>query len=301
MTAGSAKVHIPEKLSVVVGSSESSRSIVSCLDALQRSVEPFEAEIIVVQAGSEAAVLEAVESRRDIDLITLPPRTLTPRLWSEGVSRSTGDCVALITGHCIVVEGWAAALVEALHKGAWAAGGPMRLARDASILDTAIFLLRYSAFISGPAGEVKDIAGDNSAYLKSALPPGTWSREDGFWELDVNRAITAEKGTIAWCPDAIAEFTRSFTFTSICRQRFEHGRKFGAERVSMKSESRARVVGAAPFVPLVLMARIGRRVINGSMYRTRFFLGLPLILALAACWAAGEAVGALDTTDAHRG
>jgi hypothetical protein len=117
----------------------------------------------------------------------------------------------------------------------------------------------------------------------------------------VNRALIAEQGTIAWCPDAIAEFTRSFTFGSICRQRFEHGRKFGAERVHNNSESRVRVVGAAPFVPFVLMARIGRRVINGSMYRTRFFLGLPLILALAACWAAGEAVGALDSADAHRG
>lgn len=176
----------------------------------------------------------------------------------------------------------------------------MRLARDASILDSAIFLLRYSAFMRGSAGLVTDIAGDNSAYLKSALPRGSWSRNDGFWERDVNRSIVDENGKITWCPTAIAEFSRSFTFASICRQRFEHGRKFGLDRVDRNSESRLRVAGAAPFVPFVLIARIARRVIHGSMYRTRFLLGLPLILALATCWAAGEAVGAIDSANAHR-
>jgi hypothetical protein len=176
----------------------------------------------------------------------------------------------------------------------------MRLASDATVVDSAIFFLRYSAFLDGrPDGATHDIAGDNCAYRRNRIPEDSWSREGGFWEVDVNRAIAGAPDTIVWAESAVAEFGKSFTMRSIARHRFEHGKLFGRSRVS-RGESRARIAGSAPLVPFVIVARIARRVRGRSEYRRRFVTAIPCILALAACWASGEAAGALDRPIEHR-
>jgi hypothetical protein len=288
------------KLSIVVGSVESSRSIERCLDALSVSCKDIDAEMIVVNAGVDPVVGHCTAKAANAQLITMPHDSLTPRLWSEGIATSSGEIVAILTGHCIVTVPWARALLSSVERGAAAAGGPLRLAADASHVDAAIFFLRYSAFLEGRSNAfVSDIAGDNAAYVRARIPAGSWSRESGFWELDVNRAILQSGDVIVWSEEAAVEFTHSFSFASICRHRFAHGRLFGASRVA-GGESRMKIVLASPLVPFMLAVRIGRRVMRIARYRVRFLLVLPLILVLAACWAFGEAVGAMDKSVAHR-
>jgi hypothetical protein len=59
--------------------------------------------------------------------------------------------------------------------------------------------------------------------------------------------------------------------------------------------SALRIVVAAPFVPLILVWRAAWRALREREHRKRFLLALPLFLALAAAWAAGEAHGALTS------
>jgi hypothetical protein len=287
-----------KKISVVVGAVDAGRSLTRCLEALAASCVGLDCEIIVVIAGTDSAV----PSRRSLRIrtIEMADDTLTPMLWSEGIAASSGDVVALTTAHCFVAAEWARSLLAALEAGAAAAGGPMRLAHDATVVDSAIFFLRYSAFLDGrPDGPTRDIAGDNCAYRRDRIPETSWSREGGFWEVDVNRAISDSRNTIVWCGSAVAEFGESFTMRSIARHRFEHGRLFGRSRVS-RGESTARIAGSAPLVPFVLVARIARRIRGRGEYRRRFITAIPCILALAACWASGEAAGALDRHIEHR-
>lgn len=288
------------QLSVVVGSVESESSISRCLDALVRSCAGIDAEILVVDAGGGTVIEHAVRSHPGIVFFPMPADTLTPRLWSEGLAASSGHIVAFTTGHCFVTEEWAASLLRAAGGDAAAAGGPIRLATDASTLDAAIFFLRYSAYMNaGVTREVCDIAGDNAAYVKGRIPGGSWSREHGFWEHDVNRAIRTCGGTLHWANGAVAEFGSSFDFRSICRHRFAHGRLFGVARAG-RGESPARIVLASPLVPFVIAARAGWRAMRFPLYRTRFLAALPLMLLVAFCWALGEARGALDSTVADR-
>lgn len=288
------------QLSVVVGSVESENSISRCLDALVRSCAGIDAEIFVVDAGGGAVVEAAARSHPGVVFFPMPAHTLTPTLWSEGLAASSGHVVAFTTGHCFVTNRWASSLLKAAGDGAVAAGGPILLATDASTLDAAIFFLRYSAYMNvGVDRDVSDIAGDNTAYVKARIPDGSWSREHGFWEHDVNRAIRNDGGTLRWTSAAVAEFGSSFSLSSICRHRFAHGRLFGAARVG-RGESPARIVLASPLVPFVIAARAGRRAMTMSGYRTRFLAALPLMLLVAYCWALGEARGALDPTVADR-
>jgi len=48
-------------------------------------------------------------------------------------------------------------------------------------------------------------------------------------------------------------------------------------------------------VPLVLVARTAREVFGRRRCRTRFLAALPALLAFDVAWAAGEALGHLDT------
>ena len=289
------------QLSVVVGSVESARSIVSCIDALRESCREFDAELIVVDAGGDPVVAAAVSAHPEIRFVALPADSLTPRLWSEGIAVSSGTVIALTTGHCFVSRAWAAKLISALGNGAAAAGGPLRLESTATTLDAAIFFLRYSAFIEGRAdGNIDDIPGDNAAYFRSHIPPRSWSRELGFWERDVNRAIRASGQSLVWSREAVAEFGRSFRFGSICRHRFAHGRLFGRSRVANDGESRLKIVLASVVVPFILPIRAGRRVLGNDRYRMRFIVALPFMILIAACWAAGEAAGAMEASVADR-
>ncbi|HEX2723363.1 MAG TPA: hypothetical protein VHM24_10615, partial [Gemmatimonadaceae bacterium] len=255
----------------------------------------------VVNAGKDATVREAAHTNPAISFIEMPADTLTPRLWSEGLAASRGSVVAFTTGHCFVSSEWGSRLLAPIATGAAGAGGPLRLVPHATLVDAAIFFLRYSAFIEGkPDGAVDDIAGDNAAYARGSIPPGTWTRENGFWERDVNRAIRHSGGSLAWVDGAVAGFGDSFRFGSICRHRFEHGRLFGHARVANDGESCAKIVLGSVLVPIVLCLRAGRRTVGRAAYRGKFLVALPITMIIAACWAAGEAAGALEATIARR-
>ncbi len=190
-------------------------------------------------------------------------------------------------------------MLSALSDAA-AAGGPMRLASDASATDAAIFFLRYSAYLGETSSKsVRDIPGDNAAYVRNRIPAGSWTRETGFWEHDVNRELVESGESIAWAGDAAVEFGSSFTLGSICHHRFEHGRLFGISRAE-RGESRARIVIGFPLVPFILALRSWKRVSRIGRYRARFLSSLPLMLVIAFCWALGEAAGALEAGSAHR-
>lgn len=288
------------KMSVVVGAVEAARSLSRCIESLNVSCAGLDCEVIVVISGDESGIPMA-SSIDGVRTVAMPPHTLTPMLWAEGIAASAAEVVALTTGHCFVSPTWATSLLKALDTGAAAAGGPMRLAANASNVDAAIFFLRYSAYLDGRrSGDTRDIAGDNCAYVRAKIPATSWSKLDGFWEVDVNKALTNAGERLVWSSDAAAEFGQSFRMSTIARHRFEHGRLFGRSRTS-NGESRARIVLGSPLVPFVLLSRIARRTKARREYRTRFLSAIPYILILALCWAFGEAAGAIDGPIANRG
>ena len=286
-------------LAIVVAAVESDRSIVRCLDAIARECADQAIEVIVVAAEGDDVVERALIGRNHMRLFHAGTDALTPHMWSEGIAQSSARAFALLTGHCFVTPGWTSSMVSALTDSA-AVGGPMRLAVDANLVDAAIFFLRYSAYLDETSAEsVRDIAGDNAAYVRNRVPEGSWSRESGFWEHDVNRELVNKGERIAWSGSAIAEFGHSFTLGSICHHRYEHGRLFGISRVE-RGESRIRIVAGFLVVPFVLALRSWKRISSISRYRGKFLRSMPLMFLIAFCWAFGEAAGALEAGHADR-
>lgn len=280
-------------LTVVVASLEARQTIAACLDLIHASCRDLAYEVIVCDASTDGTA-HVLRGRGDVEVVTRPPGTLAPELWSAGLARARGRFVALTTGHCLVGAAWAPALVQALAGGAAGAGGPLTIAAGTRPIDWAVFYLRYSAFLPGVLGRGRiagELAGDNVAYRRDRLLPHAEMYDTGFWEVDVHRALRADGGWLEAVPEAACAFGRSFPFLFVARHRFAHGRHFGATRVRQGIRPAWQIVAGAPLVPFVLANRARLRVgRDGGSWR--FWASLPWLIALAACWAGGEAIGA---------
>jgi hypothetical protein len=285
-------------LAVVIATVDAGRSIVRCIEAVERACAAARAELIVVDASTDGTADVVAASWPDVSLLRLPAGTLTPLLWTAGAGRTTGRVVAFTTGHCAPAESWARALLARIDEGAMGAGGPLALAPDAGVVDRAVFYLRYSAFLAETMhdGRVEgEIAGDNAAYRREALERYSDVVSEGFWEVEFHRAVREEGGWIASSREAVAWFGPSFPLRTIVRHRYAHGRHFGASRVRRREANRWRIAAAAPFVPPLLALRAARRVLPLEAHRMRFVGALPVFMLLAGAWAFGEAVGAMET------
>ena len=214
-----------------------------------------------------------------------------------GLREASGDIVAFTINQCVVPEGWAGAIVSGISKGNAGVGGPLLLAPLTSATGKAVYCLRYSAFLTADGEErtVREIAGDNAAYERAVLMRYS-SYVHGFWEVEAHHWLRADGATLELLPSMGALFGGRPHLFPFMRQRFAHGRHFGAWRVSAGGRSRWQVLLASPLVPGVLFARTARRLARrrGALL---ILLGCaPQFLVLAAAWAAGEVWGALRTT-----
>jgi hypothetical protein len=288
------------ELSVVIAAGEGAGSIRSCLEHLRAACAGLSHELLVVTRAGTTAAAATRDVAPEAIVVEGPADALTPALWAAGMRRARGNVIGITTESFTVAPGWAAAMCRAIASGATGAGGPITLGEGTAIADVALFYLRYAKFLTQPAVElqVHDIPGDNAAYDARALAARSASWADGFWEVDFHRRLGASEHLVH-VPDAEAAFAAGVPLRSMMKQRFEHGRHSGAWRVANAIRSRAAVLLAAPAVPALLTLRTARRVLPMRSHRRRLVSALPVILVLAAAWAAGEFWGALVQSQPH--
>ena len=292
------------ELSVVIGSVDAERAIRACIGSVIESCRAFDTEIILVDASSDGTPSIARSEFPDVEIIEMPADTLVPRLWSEGIKRARGEKIALLTANCEVDVQWAKELAAAISAGAAGAGGPIALAENASRLDEAVYFARYSAFFPSSfhgVSKVRDIAGDNAMYSGDVLRRHMASFDEGFWEVEFHETICEKGEYLVISSAALITFGHVSSLDTILRQRFLHGRHFGAWRVARHRSDAARVIIGGPFVPLVLFQRIARRAWKSTAYHKRFIAASPLILRLTSQWSLGELLGAFDALNSSRG
>jgi hypothetical protein len=282
-------------ISIVVATVDARRSVSDCLRAIVAQCAAHAAEVLVVDASTDDTASIVSREFPDVPLVRLPAGTLTPVLWTTGAARARGTVIVFTTGHCTPRPGWLAALRNGMRAGVQGVGGPMVLATGTTPVDWAIYYLRYSAFTPetiGPAGVTeREIAGDNAAYCRGVLGRHPALVANGFWEVDVHRAIRRDGHAVAVAPEAVAEFGPSFPLATILRHRFAHGRHFGRGRVACGARRRWQIAAAAPIVPALLAVRTLGRVGGVPAHLWRFAVALPLYLLIASAWAAGEVFG----------
>ncbi len=241
-----------------------------------------------------------------VAVVHVSATALTPHLWTRGIMHATGDAVALTIADCRPADDWVSAILEALNEmpSVAAIGGAIDLDPRGSPADWALYFLRYSAYMPPlQGGPVSEIAGDNAVYRRSALDrhPEAWRH--GFWEPTVHASLRQGGMALALDPRIIIVHRHSLNVGEFSRQRFAHGRAFGAARFgSAPLVLRVLRALAAPAVAMVLMARVLRGVLAKRRHRLRLVAGLPFLTWFVLCWIAGETVGSfLGPPDSRSG
>lgn len=281
------------KLSIIIGSKDAGDTLGECLSALESQGGRDGVEIIVVDGSGDDTAEIVCKRFPKVTLIRPPESLLTPQLWEIGISRSRGDVVAITTANCIPREDWIGQILKK-HEAPYAGiGGAVENGRASGLIGWSIYFTRYSSYML-PFSEaaVKDFAGDNASYKRSALDSCEDSRRSGFWEPFVHAELVDKGFELLKTPDIVVYHKKSFTMSGFMKQRFVHGRQFGSSRASGVSGAvRAVYVVSSPLIPFVLLYRVARRVIVKNRYVTKFLLSLPVTALFFLSWTAGEAAG----------
>jgi hypothetical protein len=278
-------------LSIVVGSNGAPGSVGRCLAALAGQTD-----------GAEVIVCESVPSGGDVRA-AFPavrflerPGALVPELWRDGIDAATGAAVALTISPMRPAPDWVARLRERLSEDEVIAGA-IDPGDDLRIVDWAEYFCRYARDMRPFARrENAEIPGDNCAYRRELLERTRELFRDGFWEPEVNRTLRAD-GVALWHDPGVVVFQgRSAGFGAFFRQRLKHGRAYGRQRGPRFGNGRNVLgVALACVVPFVLVARTAGEVFSRGRFRGRLLISLPTLFAFDVAWAAGEAMGHLDT------
>ena len=285
----------PPALSVVVASQNARSTVLECLTALESQRDAGQPEVIVVDNSTDGTA-EIIRSQfPHLKLIRLPDTALIPELWEAGIRLSSGEIIATTTTHFLPQQNWVAQIQRAHRSPAVGIGGTIENDRNADLTGWAVYFCRYSPYMLPAAvGPVADIAADNASYKRWALERCRPARANGFWEARVHAEFRRLGLTLLLDPSIVVMHKKSFSLTGFVKQRFWHGRQFGRARAtSSTSAGRLLYILLAPGIPLLLLARITRRVVAKERLLGKFLLSLPILVVFILSWSLGELSGYL--------
>lgn len=275
-------------LSVVIASVNGFPYLGRCLSALAKRAP--DAEVIVADCTDAETRRRVGEGWPWVKLLSFDEPTSVPALRAAGVFAASAPRVSVLEDHCVVLNGWAEAL---LRNGSPAAvGGPIRNRKDARVRDWAGFLFEYSAFLE-PAerGPAYRLPGVNVCYDRRAIDAMEDLLREGKWESWLHGRLRDRGFELRYEPAAVIEHDMDFGVREFVAQRFHYARSYAAMRNPDLGRRRALYVLASPALIPLLYARVVANVLRAGRHRRELLLATPLLVLYAAVTAAGEALG----------
>ncbi len=286
------------KISVVIPSVSGFAAIFECLSALDKQKCDFDYEIIVVDRTGDKTARSIREQFPSFKLIGLSAPCGIPEMRALGIEKAKGEFIAITEDHCLVPQNWLAEIVEAHESGYKVVGGAVENASRARLIDWAVFLCEYSAFMPPLAGgESESITGNNTSYERSLIEQTDKSLVQEYWEYFLQRDLKARGVKFLSVPTLIVDHKKEFGFFYFLSQRFHYSRSFAAMRKRKTATGeQIKHLLYLPFLPFHLIWRIACSVIDKKRNGKNFILALPLLIVFMVSYALGEFAGQLFGT-----
>ena len=274
-----------------------------CLSSLKEQIRDHPIEVIIPYGASvhdfselkcefpQVLFVDVSEVQTSAALTTpAAAHKLCDRQTSKGLALARGQIVAIVEDDATPALDWCEQILKAHKLPHEIMGGAVEhMGRGA--VNWAVYFLdfgRYQLPLSeGPAAYLTDL---NVSYKRAALESvkEVWAQE--YNEITVHEALI-KKGAVLWRrPQIVVYQDRGFlSFSRQLRERFAWGNLFAAVRVrEMTLPRRMLYVLLSPAIPLVLTARMAKKVFVTGRNRWRFVLSLPVFLSLGSVWCVGE-------------
>ncbi len=282
-----------EPVTVVVASTDPTPTLEASLARFADEAGPL-GEVVLVDASGDGESEGLARRSANVRVLRRPKGLLAPELWRDGLLATEAPLVAFSTARMVPRRGWLAALEGRLRStGAAGVGGPIEPGPELSPAGRAVALLRYAGYFPPlPDPSRVEPPGDNALYRRDRLMEVRSAWLDGFWEVEVHRALRDRGESLAMAGRAVVTFEGGVRLARTARQRWSHARRYGAGRsAGLGPVARLGRMAAAPMVPSVLLARILAALKARRMPLSPWLPALPALAALASVWAMGEAFG----------
>jgi len=284
------------KISVVIASKVGAPFIDHCLASIAAEVMALDAEAIVVtpDEGAEAARITAAFPWAQV--IAAPGVQTVPALRRHGVERAAGELVAVIEEHCSAAPDWLQRAIAAHASDQFGAVGGGISHRDYERLrDWVVYFCEYNQSLPPvPRGETDHLNDANIAYRRRLLLDHAELLDGGYWPMTLHPALRAAGIRFLSVPEMVVYHRGPFDFGYYLRQRFWFSRAFAGVRARTQPPWwRLAYLLGAPLVPVLLLGRMTRAVLEKRCRVRRFMLSLPLVVPALVVLAAGEWTGCL--------
>jgi glycosyltransferase involved in cell wall biosynthesis len=279
-------------VSVVVPAYHSDSTIAAFLEGLRKQTFA-DFETIIVNSSPEDRTAQLVAKRFPAARFEQSPHRLLPHAArNRGVDLARGRLIVFTDPDCVCAPDWLGALVEASRHGHSVIVGAMDLA-GSTAFESAVHLCKFASWLpGGPAGRRAIAPTANALYTREVWEAIGPFRGDSFSSDTLLSWHAAAKGFHPWFePRAVVTHQHDGDMRSFLRERRTRGEDFARLRIAEEKRSRgwaALHLLALPAIPLLELARVGRRAIS-SGWTPAFLRTAPLQLAANTAWALGEA------------
>ena len=281
-------------VSVVVASNRDKALLQACLGSLLSQCQRLNAELLVARAGNASDVTAFAKTYPSVRFVTAPLDASIPQLRALGMAQASGDVVALTEDHCIADANWVESLTQSANSDADVVGGGMDNARRSRAVDWAAYFAEYGFFSTDrpePQGTPL-LTGANVAYKRHVIADVIGWAQDGEWENVAHTRLVARGSMLRFARTAAIYQNQSYSVSSFCVDRYEHGRDFARKRlVEEPGARRWFLLAASPLLPPLLTWRVARAAARGRW--GTFIRALPATVLFLTAWSIGEGVGYL--------
>jgi glycosyltransferase involved in cell wall biosynthesis len=282
-------------LSIIVVSYQSAATIERCLAALapQRSDD---VEILVVDSGGDATAAIVARDFPEVRLVRCVTRHAPGAARNVGIAAARGALIGFVDSDCIAAPDWATRVLDAHRDPAPVIGGVIDLAPPRTALGTALYLCEFNQWLPGtPAGPVVDIPTCCLSLKRWAFDRYGPYRTEGYSSDTAFNWRLARAGHPPRLDPSIriAQMMQP-TWRGFVRKQLMHGRAFARMRVEEEHFSTVKrwtFAVAAPVLPLLLGARLLRRVRARTQDGLPIVRSAPLVFLGLCLWSAGELAG----------
>ena len=281
-------------ISVVVASIVGAPFVDNCLRSLEKQSRELKAEVIVVACGTREHADRIARSFPWVAVLHVAERETIPQLRRRGVLAAGGEVVAVIEEHCIAVEDWLKQALAGLASGPYvAAGGPVADNSYKRMRDWVVYFVEYNGSLPPAAsGETWQLNGANIAYRRQVLVENEQLLGLGYWEASLHPHLFAKGAKFVSLPAMVVRHCGPFNYGYYLQQRYWFSRAFAGHRArTLSATQKIAYLGAAPVVPLLLLARMWSRVREKQCRVSEFVQSLPLVVPALFVLVAGEWVG----------
>jgi hypothetical protein len=301
-----------ENLSIIIRVVGGELFLRRCLNHLVPQAKEIKAEVIVPFVSSSGEFRSIQSEFPDVVFIEIMDTSLLTnhkehpvnagtrhsmydRLTAAGLRHANGTILALLEDYDIPAPDWCAQVMKAHQLPHAAIGGAVEHS-GTGWLNWAVYFLDFGRYqlplLEGPSHYLTDV---NISYKRDDLDKisNLWKNE--YNEVIINWALSNSKQSLWLRPSIVVYQDRGdLNFWNSLVERYHWGMIFSQKR-STQIDTKKRIIYiiACPFLPLLFLVRLARKVFSGHRNLGKFVVSSPLIVLLGYAWSLGELAGLL--------